>query len=182
MDYTFVYKYGGWWLKVNSYEKLADYHQQTADFRWNKAYENLLNSKDFFPKTGKEHTGPLAYAIYHYALNRNISMVEGMSRIHKDMLDAQFKGLDDGYDLYINRIGGWHVDSGKPYTQFYTRKKLLFPNFTKNNLIRISQFPMGQHYYAYIDDMQVRDRDKLKWDTYDEAYEYAKKFIEENKD
>lgn len=27
----------------------------------------------------------------------------------------------------------------------------------------------GQHYYAYVGDMQVRDGDVLKWNTYDEA-------------
>ena len=28
----------------------------------------------------------------------------------------------------------------------------------------------GQHYYAYVGDMQVRGGDVLKWNTYDEAY------------
>ena len=36
---------------------------------------------------------------------------------------------------------------------------------------------MGNHYYAYIDDVQVRDGDKLKWDSYDEAYSYASSLV-----
>ena len=32
---------------------------------------------------------------------------------------------------------------------------------------------MGEHYYAYIDKMQVHDGDILKWDTYEEAYAHA---------
>ena len=32
---------------------------------------------------------------------------------------------------------------------------------------------MGEHYYAYIDKMQVRDGDTLKWDTYKETYTHA---------
>ena len=40
---------------------------------------------------------------------------------------------------------------------------------------------MGTHWYAYLGDMQIRDNDKLKWDSYEEAYEYAQQFIKDNK-
>ena len=60
---------------------------------------------------------------------------------------------------------------------FVRRKELVFPNF-KRDEIRIKKFPNGEHYYAYIDDMQVRDGDTLKWNTYEEAYNQALSMIE----
>ena len=36
---------------------------------------------------------------------------------------------------------------------------------------------MGEHYYAYIGNMQVRDGDILKWNTYEEAYSKALEYI-----
>ena len=44
----------------------------------------------------------------------------------------------------------------------------------------MKQFPGGEHYYAYIGDMQVRDGDTLKWNSYQEAYEMALSLLEEN--
>ena len=49
---------------------------------------------------------------------------------------------------------------------------MIFPDF-KIDQIKIESFPGGKHFYAYIDNMPVRDGDTIKWDTYKEAYDYA---------
>lgn len=46
--------------------------------------------------------------------------------------------------------------------------------------MEVKSFPGGDHFYAYIGDMQVRDGDILKWDTYDEAYNQALSILDEN--
>jgi hypothetical protein len=56
------------------------------------------------------------------------------------------------------------------------RANIDFPKYHEQD-IHIARFPDGQHYYAYIGDMQVRDGDILKWDTYDEAFAQAQKYI-----
>ncbi len=61
-------------------------------------------------------------------------------------------------------------------TQFCRRKSLVFPNFKKSD-IRIRKYDYGSHYYAFVGDMQVRDGDKLKWNTYEEAYLNAEKLV-----
>ena len=58
-------------------------------------------------------------------------------------------------------------------------KDIIFPDF-KRHQIRVKSFPGGDHFYAYIGDMQVRDGDILKWDTYDEAYNQALSILDEN--
>ena len=54
-------------------------------------------------------------------------------------------------------------------SQFCRRKSLVFPDFKKSD-IRIQKYDCGSHYYAFVGDMQVRDGDRLKWNTYEEAY------------
>ena len=90
----------------------------------------------------------------------------------------QLRDLQERGAIYINRLGGYHGDSTQEKLPFVHRDKLVFPNF-KENEIRIKQFPNGEHWYAYIDDVQVRDGDTLKWNTYEEAYTQAKKYIDD---
>lgn len=77
------------------------------------------------------------------------------------------------YLFVHDKQGGWwlKIDS-VDYDNFCRRDELIFPNFQISD-IRIKQFDKGQHYYAYVGDMQVRDGDVLKWNTYDEAYTRA---------
>ena len=76
--------------------------------------------------------------------------------------------------VYFNRVGG------KPFSvnhvQFCRRKNLVFPDFKESD-IRIKKQTGGTHYYAYIGDMQVRDGDILKWNTFDEAYKRAYELV-----
>ena len=80
--------------------------------------------------------------------------------------------------MYFNPNGGWHYDKKKAYIQWYDSDKLIWPDF-KENQIKIERFPAGEHYYAYVGNMQVRDGDTLKWNTYEEAYEHAKQYCED---
>lgn len=80
--------------------------------------------------------------------------------------------------VLINRYGGWHPGPKSGYKNWCHKDKLIFPDFKKNQ-IRVSKFPDGAHFYTYIDDLQVRDGDILKWNTYDEAYNHALAYINE---
>ena len=50
----------------------------------------------------------------------------------------------------------------------------------KESDIRIKQFQGGEHYYAYVGDMQVRDGENFKWNSYKEAYDKALEVIEKS--
>ena len=56
------------------------------------------------------------------------------------------------------------------------KKDLVFPEFSEKD-IRITKFPYGRHYYAYIGMTEVKDGDEIKWNTYEEAYKRAKAYI-----
>ena len=85
------------------------------------------------------------------------------------------KVLNETGAIYVNRKGGFHGNY-KVYDNFVHRTTLDFPRFYSKD-IRIKRFEDGTHWYAYVGDMQVRDGDILKWNSYDEAYNQAKKYV-----
>ena len=172
----------GWWLKITTFEELSSYWEKTSD-KWSMVLENYLKDKTFHPKlithgphlkympltmavvlqgerSGQNH---ISKAIVNYASNHHLNM---------------YNALQEYGAIYINKNGGWHMDMNQTSDAFVYRSDLVFPSYTKNS-IKVLQFPNGDHFYAYLDDMQVRDGNKLKWNTYKDAYEYALSLIME---
>lgn len=185
IEYTFIFMNGGWWLKISTIKELTDYLIAT-DSRWEQALNNLLNSKEF-TKHGMEHAGAIATAIGFYGTNRNLNGVDATLLLREQLVDDQLNEIRNGNTVVINRNGGYFIlrdkdlsGDTKKYSQWCKKKELIFPDFKKNEL-KIERFPMGTHWYAYLGDMQIRDNDRLKWDSYEEAYEYAQQFIKDNK-
>ena len=184
-EFTFIFINGGWWLKISTVAELADYLSET-DSRWENALNNLLNSKEF-TKFGNEHAGALATSIGLFGVNHGINGIDATLVFKEQIVNDQLNELKSGNTLAINKMGGYWVlkpeevnGENKAYSQWCRKKGIVFPNFTKREL-KIKKFPLGNHWYAYLGEIQLRDGDKLKWNTYEEAYEYAKQFISDDK-
>lgn len=181
VEYTFIFMNGGWWLKVSTVRELTAYLLET-DSRWEKYLNNLLNSKEF-TRYGNEHADVVATSIGLFGVNNGLEGVTAANIFRERIVQDQFNEINSGNTIAINSVGGYFVlryGKDKKYSQWCKRKELVFPSFKKEEL-KIKRFPMGNHWYAYLGDMQIRDNDKLKWNSYEEAYEYAKQFIEEDK-
>lgn len=185
MKYRFVLKdkgtnSQGWWLKISTIEELQDYYDKTQlGSQLSKGFRSVINCREFVSRRElesgqsiplKPHVNTPGLAIGLYAVNRNISPVQATLDIGNMKYQAQLTEILNGRPIYINNMGGWHC--GGSYSDYLDFDKLIFPSATKNK-IKIERFDLGQHYYAFIDNVQVRDGDKLKWDTYEEAYNYA---------
>lgn len=189
-EYIFVFKENGWWLKISSINELMNYHDKT-DARWSDAFENLIHSKEFSVlnsdrtiSRGNEHANTLATAIGFYGSRKRLSPITATAEMRSNIIETQINMLLKGYTIYINEKGGWHFTDEKKqkdYTEFYRKKDMIFPSFTKDQL-RIKQFPMGTHWYAYLGDMQLYNKDQMKWNTYKEAYDYAQQFLNQQKE
>ena len=184
-EFTFIFINGGWWLKISTVAELADYLSET-DSRWENALNNLLNSKEF-TKFGNEHAGALATSIGLFGVNQGINGIDATLVFKEQIVNDQLNELKSGNTLAINKMGGYWVlkpeevnGENKAYSQWCRKKEMVFPNFTKREL-KIKKFPLGNHWYAYLGDVQLRDNDKVKWNTYEDAYEYAKQFISDDK-
>ena len=179
--YRFVFKNGGWWLKISTLEELMDYQEETKlKNPIINGFKSVLNCREFGKPIAGEpirpHVNNEGYLIGLRAQNHNMSLFASACSLALQDDNAKIEELNKGLNLYFNRVGGWHSGE-KDYTQWYDSEKLIFPDFDKSE-IKIERFPMGEHYYAYIGNMQVRDGDKLKWDTYEEAYNHALQYIE----
>lgn len=194
MEWLFVLKdkgtnNAGYWLKISSIDELIEYLKITNPTRYGKAFENYIYGKEYGAKSMQHgphlDAAPLTDAIvlhsqnmktkYNIAMNILQAINDFSSMVAINMLNR----IQESGAIYINRVGGYHgfYDSSEE-NGFVRRKSLTWPNFTRND-IRIKQFPEGTHFYAYIDDVQVRNGDTLKWNTYGEAYEQALSYIEQ---
>lgn len=190
MSYTFVLKdkgttNQGWWLKISNIEEYIEYKKK-AKSPLADGYNSAINCKEFGPSREalkvlyaagitsipmRPHVNAAGYLIGMNAQNNQISLAESAVQLEINQDNQIVKLLDEGYNIYFNRNGGWHFGKDD-YSDWYHNEKLVFPKFKKSQ-IKIEKFPMGKHYYAYINNVQVRDGDTLKWNTYDEAYNYA---------
>lgn len=192
MDYIFVLKdkdtvNQGWWLKISSSEELSNYLIMIDLPRFHKALTDVKESREFGgtdPRTGYvpkpspycKHADALAYSIGAWAFRNQISFDDAMEELSHDKHFAMAKALREGNTIYLNQKGGWHVGKDERDAEWVRRKELIFPVF-KHNQISVEKFPGGTHFYAYVDGLQVRNGDQMKWDTYDEALSFAKKWI-----
>lgn len=192
-DFLFVLKdkgtkNQGWWLKISSADELCAYYEKIVPTRCGKVFENYLYGKEWnwahlsFKNT--EHSkylgeAEITEAVVRWGSERNLNIIQSIKGFQMMVAEQQLDTIHECGAIYINPVGGYHGYSGDKEYAFVRRKDIIFPDF-KRHQIRVKSFPGGDHFYAYIGDMQVRDGDILKWDTYDEAYNQALSILDEN--
>ena len=172
MKYRFVYKNGGWWLMIRTIDELVDYNEKTS------ISNPIINGLKSLITKGfdkVDHYNAAEYLIRLHAESNNTGICQATEDLLCQKTNAQIKCLVKGNNIYINRNGGWNYGKND-FSQWFDSDKMIFPDFTKND-IKIEQFHNGEHYYAYINSMQVRDGDILKWNTYEEAYNKALEYV-----
>ena len=177
MSYTFVYnKKDGWWLKISSLRELMIYWETFTDL-FEKSLEKLPKTKEF--GCGMEHADTIDTMIGFYARSHKITFEEAKTDLLCDIKKEQYKALNENGFIFINRKHGWNAVD-RETEQFVHRRNLVFPD-VKNGKIKIEKFPLGNHYYVFVDDIQLRNGDTLKWNTPEEAKEFVDNFIKENR-
>lgn len=192
MDYLFVYD-KGWYLKLDSEEKIIDYHKKTEN-RYEGAillYKELRGTcqkgesvlESVMRKPLEERIKLMTNRDFMYMQAAIIkaekvegTFLDGIRCLNMELGMSELKDIRENGACYINPAGGKTFELN--CTQFCRRKELIFPNFKKED-IRIKRFDGGTHWYAFVGDVQVRDGDILKWDTEDEAYNRALEIVED---
>ena len=136
-----------------------------------KAYGTMHKTKEY--GNGVHHCNELQMMIGSLAGMRRISRKEAYGTILHDYETGQRQAIDDGKIVYVNKNFGWHA---REYTmetkQFVHKTNFEFPRMEKDR-IEIKQFPMGKHFYVFIDGVQLWDDDNVKFDSREEAESFA---------
>ena len=102
-----------------------------------------------------------------------ITLIDIISRRNVE----QIKHVSKGGKISINSVGGW-----MPIADDAKIEIIKDFNYSEKD-IRIKKWDGGKHYYAFIDNIEVKDDDgDIKWNTYDFAYKMAIKKLKELND
>lgn len=160
-----------WWLELGTMEQLAGYLSAT-----NGRYAGamLRHLRDQGENPGG--TGLLALARMR-ASRQGESVADALAGLSGDKALRLASAMAEHGRVYVNSAGGWNWGTGLGEPEACLRSKsLAWPDFTEAD-IRVSRFPGGRHWYAYVGQVQVRDGGKVKFNTRAEALERAKRYI-----
>lgn len=181
MEYLFVYSDGGQWLKIESIEKLTDYHKKVDSNKFEGALRMYVDGVKIEELPLEERIKKMQERNYKYLQAAVIqaqkvegTILDGFRCLNMEIGMNELRCIKENGAVYLNRAGG-HTFALE-YTQFCRRKELVFPDFKMSD-IRIKQFQGGKHWYAFIGDMQVRNGKQLKWDTFHEAEQAANRIV-----
>lgn len=171
--YTFKKVKNQWWFICDSVDKLLEYEEKTYHSLFRK-YINAIRKEE------KEHIYLLAELM---AMNRNTTIFDGFISSLEQATRKKSACIECGEVIWLNEDGGWNC--GFPQEQVIAQvseRKLLFPMYFEED-IRISRFmgaAKGTHFYAYVGKIEVCEfvngEKKIKWNTYEEAYERALRY------
>lgn len=194
IEYLFVHDGQQWWLKLTEADQIADYHKKTAGSRYEGAinlyrklrqegreWHNLLDGMELQERIKMMESKDFKYIQCAIIKAQQIegTIFDGFRCLNMEIGMAQLDNIRKYGAVFINPAGG-HTH-GVETVQFCRRKQLVFPDFKKED-IRVRKFNGGQHWYAYIGDMQVRDGDQLKWNTKAAAQAAAEALVTEQEE
>lgn len=202
MDYLFVFEPNNhsWWLKVSDMDQLMDYIKLTQSSRYEGALnlyfdifkkgansdedgtdrsvmeilDSLPNDVRFNIFINNHNDYNLMVSAIMKAEQYEVSILEGFRLLNMEFGMKMMKNIQEYGQIYINRVGGNTHDLN--YTQSCRQSKMVWPDFTEKD-IRIKRFPYGSHYYAYVGNVEVKDGNKKKWNTYEEAFRIVSSIV-----
>lgn len=177
MSYTFVYNAkDGWWLKIATLEALMAYWERYDDVL-GKSEEKIPQTKEF--GRGMLHANEVDTVLALHARNNHLSISEAKVALLSEIKQAQYRAVCKGNTIYINKCGGWN-DTPRETEQFVHKSSPSFPDFRRGEM-KIERFPLGNHFYLFIDGVQIKNGEQAKWNTYEDAEQYGKQIKEREK-
>lgn len=178
MSYTFICtKEKEWYLKISSCEQLIEYWNHVFEPKLKHAFDTVCDTKEF--GCGIQHCDVLQSLIGITARCECLSMRAAYEKILYMHKIGQYQALCNGKTLYINKKLGWNA-SPKDTEQFVHKNSFEFPIMEKER-IKIEEFPVGKHFYIFIDGVQLRKNENLKFDSKQEALKFAQEYLPKEK-
>ena len=166
-----------WLLKLETLEQIERYCDNPAN-PISKDYEHLRELRYMQNAGSYDVVAHTEFGNWQKLFQKEYGV--GCEKFYNFLRDRQketlTKIINEHGSVFVNCEGGIcaNVDESDALCEY--RDELEFPFYTDEN-IRIKQFPDGVHYYAYVGNTQVKDGTVVKWNTSEEAYKQAKKYI-----
>lgn len=174
-EYTYIFNGYDWWLEIPDKQTLDEYIAYETEARMERVKRDQERIK-----MNLHPSDVLANCIHTLHNMWGGNDVEILKSMMESMREVSEEMLDEGYTIYVNKVGGYHFDKNKPHKNFCHKKDFVFPILKKED-IKIKQWDGGQHYYAYIGNFQIRDGNTLKWDTREEAEAVVEEYFTKNR-
>lgn len=81
-----------------------------------------------------------------------LSAIEAVDSFRQQVIKEQVSEINNGNIIVVNKNGGYFMldkDKQGVYSQWCKRDRIEFPEFKRKD-IRIKEFPLGNHWYAYV--------------------------------
>jgi hypothetical protein len=184
--WKFIHNGDGWWLRIESLEQLQKYLEKTDSQKFGnnmlRVAERVANGR-----TEKDDHGcyPMADAIETLWKNSGKTLLETTGNLMASCHNTYVNRITEDGFVNINIVGGCNSFDWDVKAVEY-RDELIFPCYTEKD-IKIKTWELNEkkngvkrpsgykyHWYAYLGDVQLKDGDKEKWDTREEAEAFAK--------
>ena len=172
MKHTFVHDGKAWWLKITSQEELDDYMIDVYMQGESYAIKDHLRLKR--NNIRGHYTSYLANVCDSLASFKDTSFFSELGFLKEQFYKNASDVLAEHGQVYINSGGGFNWK--REAKQIYQKEGFDFPMFSVED-IRVKKWPEGNHWYAYIGNVQLTNGDQVKWNTKEEAELFAKQYV-----
>ena len=184
--WKFFHNGTAWWLRITEHAQLIEFVTEDKTILnafndyFNRSYQGKDGSRSHF-------TNGLSAVLASYAEIKGIGMIGAAQDLVKKKAQTYFELFEQAGFININSQGGCNAIDW-PWEQVCEKEQLIWPCFKMSDLrIKTWKPEYGAdgdnykyHYYCYLGNIQLTDGDKVKWDTRQEAVDFAKKYIEDN--
>ncbi len=171
----------GWLMMISTEEEFDDWWFAMREPRFSSDFADATNSYEYGKLTGAKTNGGHAregWLIISMVSNLGISAIDALIKIRTDVEFGMRRCLKEEGTIFINKSFGYffpHPDIIVKETK--TIDDWIFPG----EEIKVTKWPNGTHYYAKVGSRDVFLGAVEKWDTFDEAYKAAEKFVKGSK-
>lgn len=156
-------------LLCEDYETLADHTMKFFHGEIKKGISDLIHQKE----TGQHLSSHWAHALQVKFTVEGGNVLEISQDLEKDILQTKMEMIDRHGAIVLRENCSYAplVDTDVIIDQIES-EDILYPGKDESS-IRIFQWDGGKHWYAKIGGMDVSDKGKAKWNTYNAAKQAA---------
>ncbi len=154
-------------LKLSNHLDVLEYFETRNDYK--KSYEDFNTHFEHLHFTNK-----LTRIVVADACKNNTNFVQALGKVVSNQMRTMFELLSENKTIYVNENGGFFaVDKSDNFIEY----NFINEQYFNANDIEIVRWEEGRHYYAKIKNIDVCYNGEQKWNTYDEAYRNAFKYL-----